>query len=131
QQNCLVAVGCSQQNHSRFELRTYTAARKANVDTDIIHDLFAAGTRSKAITTAARHAKQTTADSTSDAHCYKMDLQNMKYKRARLELQGRTPIEALLDILAEKNIIHAYNKDAATHKLSHLFFVSPAATEIA
>ncbi|RKF55547.1 hypothetical protein OnM2_088061, partial [Erysiphe neolycopersici] len=130
QQNCLVAVGCSQHNHSRFEPRTYAAVRKANIDTDIIHDLFAAGTRSKAIATAVRQAKQTTADSKSDAHCHKMDFHNMKYKRVRLKLQGRTSIVALLDILAEKNTIHAYKKDAATHKLSHLFFVSPAATEI-
>jgi len=58
------------------------------------------------------------------------DISNAVAKEKRQRLQGRHPINVLLDILVEKEIPHNYSTDRNGH-ITHLFFAFPNATELA
>ena len=58
------------------------------------------------------------------------DVSNAVAKEKWERLQGRDPINVLLDLLVERAIPHSYNTDSNGH-ITHLFFTFPNATELA
>ena len=56
------------------------------------------------------------------------DISNAKARVRQEDSNGRTPLEALLDELQEKEVMHDYTKDDED-RITHLFFAPPSAAD--
>uniref|UniRef100_A0AAV1SZG5 MULE transposase domain-containing protein n=1 Tax=Peronospora matthiolae TaxID=2874970 RepID=A0AAV1SZG5_9STRA len=56
------------------------------------------------------------------------DISNVKARLLREDLNDRTPLEALLDELQEKEVMHDYAKDDEG-RITHPFFATPSAVD--
>ena len=56
------------------------------------------------------------------------DISNAKSRLRQEDLNGRTPLEAMLDEPQEKEVIHDYAKDDEG-RITHLFFAPPSAVD--
>jgi hypothetical protein len=69
-------------------------------------------------------------ESVSECRVISRDIYSLRFKVKHDFLAGRRPFEALLDLLKEKEIIHAFQYDLSRN-LTHLFIIPESSLDIA
>lgn len=117
-------VDASHNHDAAVTMSAYSSARKlSDVKCQTIKEMSDSGASPKVILATLRQ---------QDENCPLIlkDIYNEKARLRNDNLQGRTPLESLLDELCVQNIFHAVQQDV-DGRVTHLFFAPPTAIRLA
>ena len=117
----VVQVSIGTHTHAPSELTAYPSARQLTVDEKgIVRDMSVAGAPPKTILATLNGQRKSTGSGAVEV--IGRDVYNARNALRVDELQGRTPVEALLDDLQTRNVWHRVKRDTEG-RVSHLLFI--------